>query len=89
MPTFVPPTDNLLVFINRNQPYGLGYRLMRFFAPTARGRNVFWLTDGSFTENEPADQTTIQKTYLGGHSHDITAAESSALTAGGYGAYIT
>jgi hypothetical protein len=89
MPTFIPPTDNLLTFIDRNKPYGLGYRLFRFFAPTARGRNVFLLTDGTFTENEPADFLTIATTYYGGHIHSITAAESAALTAAGYGAYIT
>jgi hypothetical protein len=54
-----------------------------------RGRNVFLLTDGTFTENEPADFSTIATTYHGGHSHSITAAESAALTAAGYGAYIT
>jgi len=89
MPTFVPPTDNLLTFVDRTNPYGLGYRLFRFYAPLPRGRNVFLLTDGTFTENEPADFSTIATTYHGGHTHDITAEESAALTAAGYGAYIS
>lgn len=89
MPTFVPPTDNLVPTVDASRPYGLEYRLFRFYSPTARGRNVFLLTDGNFTENEPADFSTIATTYHGGHSHEISASEASALTAAGYGAYIS
>jgi hypothetical protein len=89
MPTFNPPTDNLLVFTNRNQPFGLGYRLFRFFAPTARGRNVFLLNDGTYTENEPAEFSLIVTTYHGGHSHEVTSEEAASLTAAGYGAYLS
>jgi len=89
VPTFTPPTDDLLTYVDRLNPYGVAYRLFRFYSPEPTGRNVFLLTDGTFTENEPADFSTIATTYHGGHDHQITASEASALTAAGYGAYIT
>lgn len=88
MATFVPPTDNL-VPPTEIKTDGIALLLFRYFAPTARGRNVFKLNDGTFTENEPADFDTIAKIYLGGHISEITASEAADLTAAGYGAYIS
>jgi hypothetical protein len=50
---------------------------------------VFLLTDTTITENQPSDATTISKIYYGGHATEVTAEEVAALTAAGYGAYIT
>jgi hypothetical protein len=47
------------------------------------------LTDGTFTENEPNDITTISKVYWGGSDNIVDAAEVAALTSAGYGAYIS
>jgi hypothetical protein len=44
---------------------------------------------GTITENQPSDATTISKIYYGGHATEVTAEEVAALTAAGYGAYIT
>jgi hypothetical protein len=33
--------------------------------------------------------TTVTKTYYGGHNNEVTAEEAAALTAAGYGSYIT
>lgn len=63
--------------------------LFRFFTPNARGKNVWKLVNGTYTENEPADISDYTTLYLGGHIHTITAAEATSLTAAGYGAYIT
>jgi len=63
--------------------------LAKFFPSGARGRNVFWLTDGTFTEDDPAFQEDIRKVFYGGHDNEITTEEQAALTAAGYGAYIT
>lgn len=88
MATFIPPTDDLVPSLEVDTD-GLELLLFRHFAPTARGRNVFKLDDGTFTENEPAEFSTITKIYLGGHASEITASEASDLTAAGYGAYIS
>ena len=88
MATFTPPTDNLVQYANRND-LSVEHRLFKFLAPTARGRNVFKLTDDSYTDNQPADMSTVKITYHGGHSHTVSAAEASALTAAGFGANLT
>jgi hypothetical protein len=67
----------------------LANRLAVHYAATPRGRNVFQLTDLSYTENQPSNMSTVIKTYLGGHDIEVTAAEVASLTAAGYGAYIT
>jgi uncharacterized lipoprotein YmbA len=88
MPTFIPPTDNLVRWAD---PFdqSIEHRLFRFLSPGARGRNVYKLTDDTFTENQPSDMSTVAKLYHGGHTHTVTAAEASALTDAGYGAYLS
>ena len=88
MATFTPPTDELVVWAD---PYktSIEHRLFRFLHPGDRGRNVFKLTNNSYTENQPGDMSTVAITYHGGHVHTISAAEAAALTAAGYGANIT
>lgn len=84
MPTFEPPTDRFVVYDD-----GSGSGILSYLQPGNRGRNVFKLTDGTFTEDDPFDTTLIEKTYHGGHVHDLTATEVAELTVAGYGEYIT
>ena len=96
MATFTPPTDDTV-------RYGVTYgadgmsrhynstarRLWRFFQPESRGKNVYLLTDGTYTEVDQRDQGQIVKIYLGGHQNPVDAGEVASLTAAGYGAYIS
>jgi hypothetical protein len=95
MATFTPPTDNLynLSDFDVQEPFTaerrLAYSFLRHYAPLPRGRNIFKLADGTYVENEPADRSTVTVTYYGGHDHEVDATEASALTAAGYGDYIS
>lgn len=98
MAIFRPPTDDfvrqtLYEDVNRGfvltSEQRLANRLASRRNPAARGRNVYLLTNGTYTENQPGDATTISKTYHGGHDNEVTADEVSLLTAAGYGAYIS
>ena len=98
MATFTPPTDNFVVPIEIAEFYGsmpltreerIGNKLGRHIKASPRGRNLFLLTTGVYTEKQPYDLTTISKVYYGGHVTQITAAEVTSLTSAGYGAYIT
>lgn len=62
---------------------------MSYLQPGEVGRNVFKLTNGTYTEDDPVDSAMVEKVYHGGHVHELTAQEVSDLTAAGYGAYIT
>jgi hypothetical protein len=83
MPLFRTPTDDLVRYAELNGQ-GLGHRLFRFYKSDPRGRNVFKLVDGSFTENEPNDINEISKVYWGGSENFVTDAEADALVAAGY-----
>jgi len=98
MAIFRPPTDNYVrptlvenftkgMVLSKEQR--LANRLAAHVAPTARGRNVFLLTNGNYTENQPSDMDTVAKVYYGGHDIEVNAAEVASLTAAGYGAYIS
>lgn len=67
----------------------LANRLASHVAPTAKGRNVYLLTNGTYTENQPGNMDTVAKVYYGGHDIEVTDAEVASLTAAGYGAYIS
>ena len=75
MAIFRPPTDNFVrPTLAENftkgsvlsQEQRLANRLASHYVPGARGRNVFLLTNGTFTENEPSDMDTVAKVYYGG-----------------------
>lgn len=83
MATFRPPTDPLVYFDD-----GSGGGIFSYLSGWPRGRNVFKMTDGSFQENQPGDDSLIAKIYHGGHIHELTAAEEADLIAAGYGDYI-
>jgi len=98
MAIFRPPTDD---FVRQTQhednrrgfilsaEQRLANRLAYHRPPTSRGRNVYLLTNGTYTENQPSDMATVSKTYHGGHDNVVTDAEAAALTSAGYGAYIS
>jgi hypothetical protein len=96
MATFTPPTDlTSQPTDNSDDQFNyaslekrLANRLARFRRPTPKGRNVFYLTNGTYTESEPGDSALVSKVYHGGHIHVITSEEQASLTAAGYGAYI-
>jgi hypothetical protein len=98
MAIFRTPTDNysrkvlpemFTKGIVLSQDERLANRLASHVAPTARGRNVYLLNNGTYTENQPGDMDTVAKTYYGGHDIEVTDAEVASLTAAGYGAYIS
>ena len=98
MTIFTPPTDNFVRPTQFEDPargfilsseQRLANRLAAHRNPTPRGRNVYLLTNGTYTENQPGDMTTVSKIYYGGHDIEVTADEVASLTAAGYGEYIT
>ena len=98
MAIFRTPTDNFSrktlseMFIKGivlSQEQRLANRLASHVAPTARGRNVYLLNTGAYTENQPGDMATVAKVYYGGHDIEVDATEVASLTAAGYGSYIS
>ena len=63
-------------------------RLFARLRNSPRGRNVYKLVDGGYTENQPAVFEMIEKIYLGGHENILTAEEEADLIAAGYGDFI-
>jgi hypothetical protein len=93
MPTFRPPIDNVTYMGSNPQPWDsaekrLTSRLFRHYAPLPRGRNVYKLVDGTYSEDDQFDISVVEITYHGGHEIPITEEEAADLTAAGYGAYI-
>lgn len=82
MATFRPPTDPFVRFDD-----GSGEGIFSYLSGWPRGRNVYKLTNGSFTESQPED-SEIEKIYHGGHIHPLTAQEEADLIAAGYEDYI-
>lgn len=94
MSIFRPPTDDFMVLgippkEFDSQEARMAYSLFKHFDAEPRGRNVFLLTNGTYTENEPNDITTISKVYWGGTDNQVSADEVASLTAAGHGAYIS
>ncbi len=83
MATFSPPTDD---FVDWSDPQTTG--ILAYLKPGPRGRNVYKLAPGVYTENHPANVGDVEKTYHGGHIHQLTSAEVADLTAAGYGDFI-
>lgn len=64
----------------------------RLFAHTPQGtraKNLYRLTDGSYTTTDPRRPELITRTYFGGHDNFLTAPEIQELTDAGYGSSIT
>ena len=83
MPTFIPPSDLSVAAADRGDNSVAG-RLFRYMSPSSRGRNVYRLVDGSFTEAELSDLSNVTRVFQGGHAHYVTDAEASQLIAAGY-----
>ena len=64
------------------------FNLYRFYEPGPRGRNLWKLTDGTYTENQPAENDNIDIVYYGGHNHHVDDVEKAELVAAGYGEYV-
>jgi hypothetical protein len=84
MPTFSPPTDD---FVSWSSDWRDG--ILSYLKPGPRGRNLWKLTDGTYSENQPYSMDVVEKVYYGGHIYELTSAEESALRDAGYEDYIT
>lgn len=94
MPTFTPPSEPY----SQTDRHGsrLANRLMRYYGTMERGRNVFYLSDGSVTETDPDSRSVFWTENAGSPyvvtvwwgapavPYDVTAEEAAALTAAGY-----
>jgi hypothetical protein len=94
MATFRPPTENVTFMGSTPQPFDgpdkrLMSRLMKHYAPLPRGKNVYKLVDGTYSEDYQFDISKVAITYHGGHEIPVTDQEVADLTAAGYGAYIS
>ena len=63
-------------------------RLMAHIVPQIRAENLYRLSDGTYTINDPRNNSAV-RTYLGAHNIFLDDTEVAELTAAGYGAYIT
>lgn len=84
MSTFVTPTDDFVFWAERGSK-----GIMSHLKPGVRGRNVYKLTSGLFTESDPYDPTVIDTIYHGGHVHTVVGTEETDLITGGYGGYVS
>lgn len=96
MPVFTPPTVLDLSSVSENPDEiarnPIGYALMRHYGPKGpRGRTVLKESGVYTTVDLPeADRiAAADAVYLGGHIYDVDATEAAALTAAGYGAYLS
>jgi hypothetical protein len=85
---FRPPTDPFVRWADFGG-YGIANRLFSHVVPGERGRNVYKLTDESFTENEQRDLSNVQTIYYGGSENIVTQSEKDDLISAGYGEYVT
>jgi hypothetical protein len=87
MPTFIPPLKDG----EPRHTFGAhpGDRLMRHYRSNPTGTNVWKLATGQYTERQPDIGVEVAITYYGAHVYEIDDAEAAALTAAGYGSYIT
>lgn len=79
---FIPPTAPLVPTVTkRNHP---GFDLFKHYRPWDAGINIF-VVNGVVTTDEPDYATvTPDHVYLGGHIHEVSAAEQALLEAAGY-----
>jgi hypothetical protein len=76
MPIFVTPPESSVRFY--------GARLFAFLQLGIRGKNLYWLNNGTYTTNQPSEMDTVRRTFLGGHDNYVTDSEAAALIAAGY-----
>lgn len=64
-------------------------RLASYIKNNVRARNLYKLTDNSYTTIDQRDMGQVKKLWHGGRDHFLTPAEVEELTADGFGASIT
>jgi len=69
--------------------YGSANRLQRYNRTGVRARNLYELTNGTYTIVDQRDLGQVKKVWLGGRDHFLDEAEVVELTAAGFGASIT
>lgn len=87
MTTFSPPAQDDFAWANYRDN-SAAHRLFGYIRQGVRAQNLFYLTDGTFTNVDPLNPDLVDKVYYGGHTYEITAEEATILTDAGYGAYI-
>lgn len=50
---------------------------------------ISWSYYAETATEEPLDEPTVTVVYLGGHTYTVSSTEAAALTAAGFGAYIS
>lgn len=95
MPTFTPPLAENGSLGDGCLPGSRCERLWKFYDAQPRGVNIMKYTDGTYetTDSYPFVIDGVGKVvaiaYTGGHAYTVTTAEAAALTAAGYGAFLT
>lgn len=84
---FRTPTDTLAPADWRNG--SISNRLFRYAQPTNRGKNIYKLTNGTFTDIDQRNPDVVSRVYYGGTINYVTQAEKDDLIAAGYGEYVT
>lgn len=96
MSTFTPPANATEVPGVSRDAHPLARKMFRWHGGNPRGRNVFYLSDGSVTETDPDGQTVfwtagegspyVVQTWWGStaSAYTVTSEQASALTAAGY-----
>ena len=92
--TFTPPVAYDLPWV-LPETRGVQYDLFKYYGPGPRGRSVIKIS-GVYTTVDNPTQDQIDAAgaegvghFLGGHVYTITAAVATALTAAGYGSYVS
>jgi hypothetical protein len=85
---FRPPVNDSFSFGLRDDPSPEN-SLFRRLTRGQRAKNVYKLTNGTFTTNQPPDVEDYTVVYLGSHNNFVSADEKADLVAAGYGAYVT
>lgn len=85
---FRTPTDRFVRWASRGGS-GPAHALFKFYRPGERGRNVYKMVDGTFSEVDQREPANYLKIYHGGHDHLVEYDERQELIAAGYGDYIS
>lgn len=84
---FSPPARSdaprLTVYL-LDRPNDPAARLGRFIPCGKIHVNVWRLKDGTFTESQPEDASSVDRFFGGASIHEVTAAEAAQLFAAGY-----
>jgi hypothetical protein len=85
---FRVPADDDYPFVDRLGTSAAD-RLFSYTPQGVRARNLYKLTDGTYSLTDPRRPERVVKVYYGGHNIFLEDSEVTELTAAGYGAYIT